>query len=70
MFSTWRMINKVLEDRDVVIPKYIDKKIDRLNSLLEQAYGVRSEIETWAKKTEWILLIQTGMKMSWMKAAP
>ena len=50
MFSIWRMINKVLEDRDVVIPKYIDNKIDPLNSLLEQAYGVRSEIETWAEK--------------------
>lgn len=44
MFFTWRMINKILEDRDVVIPKYIDKKIDRLNSLLEQAYVLESEI--------------------------
>ena len=64
MFFTWHMINKILEDGDVVISKYTDKKIDRLNSLLERAYNIRSGIETWAEKTEWIFLIQTGMKTS------
>lgn len=34
----------------MIIPRYIDKKIDRLNSLLDQAYRVKSEIETWAEK--------------------
>ena len=34
----------------MMIPRYIDKKIDRLDSLLEQAYGLRLEIETWAEK--------------------
>ena len=35
-----------------MIPRYIDKKIDRLDSLLEQAYVLKSEIETWAEKKE------------------
>lgn len=33
-----------------MIPKYIDKKIDRLESLLEQAFELKSEIERWAEK--------------------
>lgn len=33
-----------------MIPKYIDKKIDRLEELLEQAYELKSEIEKWAEK--------------------
>lgn len=32
-----------------MIPKYIDKKVDRLNSLLEQAYLLKAEIENWAE---------------------
>lgn len=32
------------------LPKYISKKIVRLNSLLEQANSLKLETETWAKK--------------------
>lgn len=32
-----------------IIPKYIDKKVEKLNSLLEQAYSLKSEIEHWAE---------------------
>lgn len=32
-----------------MIPKYIDKKIDKLNLLLEQAYSIKSDIERWAE---------------------
>lgn len=42
------------------LPDYIGKKIDRLNSMLEQANSLKLEIEAWAKKkgantfdTEW-----------------
>jgi cytidylate kinase len=37
-------------ERINMIPKYIDKKIDRLESLLEQAFELKSEIERWAEK--------------------
>lgn len=30
------------------IPKYINKKIDKLNNLLEHAYSTKLEIELWA----------------------
>lgn len=33
-----------------MIPKHINKKIDRLNALLEQAYTIKSEITTWTEK--------------------
>lgn len=33
-----------------MIPKYINKKIDRLEALLEQAFELKSEIERWAEK--------------------
>ncbi|MFG6344641.1 MAG: hypothetical protein K1W35_12945 [Lachnospiraceae bacterium] len=43
-----------------MIPKYIDKKIDRLNSMLDQAYLLKAEIEDWVESkgidtydTEW-----------------
>lgn len=32
-----------------MIPKYILNKIDRLNSLLGQAYTLKCEIEKWAE---------------------
>ena len=32
-----------------IIPKYIDKKVEKLNSLLGQAYSLKSEIEHWAE---------------------
>lgn len=33
-----------------MIPKYIEKKIDKLNTLLEQAYTIRTELSTWVEK--------------------
>lgn len=33
-----------------MIPKYIIKKIDRLELLLRQAYLLKREIEKWAEK--------------------
>lgn len=33
-----------------MIPKYISKKIDKLEALLEQAFELKSEIERWAEK--------------------
>lgn len=32
-----------------MIPKYIDKKVDRLNELLRQAYFIKKEIECYAE---------------------
>ena len=32
-----------------MIPKYIEKKIDKLNALLEQAHDIKIEIEKWAE---------------------
>lgn len=31
------------------IPKYINKKIDRMNNLIDQALSLRNEIESWAE---------------------
>lgn len=33
-----------------MIPKYIEHKIDRLNKLLDDAYMLKIEIESWAEK--------------------
>lgn len=33
-----------------MIPKYISKKIDKLEALLNQAFELKSEIERWAEK--------------------
>lgn len=33
-----------------MVPKHIDKKIDRLNTLLERAYTIKSEITSWIEK--------------------
>lgn len=32
-----------------MIPKYINKKIDKLNSLLDEARAIKNEIENWAE---------------------
>lgn len=32
-----------------MIPKYIDKKVDRLSELLSHAYSLKMEIENWAE---------------------
>ena len=50
------------------IPKYINKKIDRVNSLIEQAITLRDEIEQWAEKngaetlsTDWYEIVRDDL---------
>ena len=47
------------------IPKYINKKIDRINSLIEQAIALRDEVEQWAENngadilsTDWYEIVR------------
>lgn len=47
------------------IPKYINKKIDRINNLIEQAITLRDEVEQWAENngaetlsTDWYEIVR------------